>query len=131
MLSIHDIPFMTVAGCWRHQGRSVNHKRVQRLMGVLGLAGMAPGPATSRPKHKVYPYLLRGLAVTRPNQVWSADITYVRLARGFVYLVAMIMATVQYAGQWFLHGMCRQMVGQRYSTRTKVVSLVQRLLRMY
>jgi putative transposase len=73
-------------------GHCVNRKRVQRLMGILGLAGMAPGPATSRPhpQHKVYPYLLRGLAVDRPNHVWSADITYVRLARGFVYLVAVI-----------------------------------------
>jgi putative transposase len=73
-------------------GRRVNRKRVQRLMGVLGLAGMAPGPDTSRPhpRHKVYPYLLRGLAIDRPNHVWSADITYVRLAQGFVYLVAVI-----------------------------------------
>jgi putative transposase len=73
-------------------GHRVNRKRVRRLMGVLGLAGMAPGPATSRPhpQHKVYPYLLRGMEIDRPNQVWSADITYVRLARGFVYLVAVI-----------------------------------------
>lgn len=70
----------------------VNRKRVQRLMGMLGLAGMAPGPDTSRPHphHKVYPYLLRGMAIERPNQVWSTDITYIRLARGFVYLVAVI-----------------------------------------
>jgi len=61
-------------------------------MGILGLAGMAPGPDTSRPhpQHKIYPYLLRGVNVIRPNQVWSADITYIRLARGFVYLVAVI-----------------------------------------
>jgi putative transposase len=74
------------------QGYRVNRKRVQRLMGILGLAGMAPGPNTSRPhpEHKVYPYLLRGLAIDRPNQVWSSDITYIRLARGFVYLVAVI-----------------------------------------
>lgn len=73
-------------------GHTVNRKRVQRLMGVLGLAGMAPGPNTSRPhpQHKIYPYLLRGVNVTRPNQVWSTDITYIRLARGFVYLVAVI-----------------------------------------
>ena len=73
-------------------GHRVNRKRVQRLMGVLGLAGMAPGPDTSRPhpRHKVYPYLLRGMAIDRPNQVWSTDITYIRLARGFVYLVAVI-----------------------------------------
>src|SRR3546814_13554850 len=58
----------------------------------MGLAGMAPGPSTSRqhPQHKIYPYLLRGLPVVRPNQVWSTDITYIRLARGFVYLVAVI-----------------------------------------
>jgi putative transposase len=73
-------------------GHQVNRKRIQRLMGILGLAGMAPGPNTSRPspQHLIYPYLLRGVAVTRPNQVWSTDITYLRLARGFVYLVALI-----------------------------------------
>jgi putative transposase len=74
------------------QGHLVNRKRVQRLMRLMGLAGMAPGPATSvkPPGHQVYPYLLRGIEVTRPNQVWSTDITYIRLARGFAYLVAII-----------------------------------------
>lgn len=73
-------------------GHTVNRKRVQRLMRQMGLAGMAPGPNTSRPhpEHKVYPYLLRGVPVVRPNQVWSTDITYIRLARGFAYLVAII-----------------------------------------
>ncbi len=73
-------------------GHRINRKRVRRLMGKLGLAGMAPGPHTSRPhpQHKVYPYLLRGVEMTQPNQVWSTDITYLRLARGFVYLVAVI-----------------------------------------
>jgi putative transposase len=73
-------------------GHSVNRKRAQRLMRTMGLAGMAPGPNTSKahPQHKVYPYLLRGAAIERPNQVWSTDITYIRLARGFVYLVAII-----------------------------------------
>jgi putative transposase len=76
----------------RGRGHRVNRKRVQRLMRKMGLAGMAPGPATSKPhpQHKVYPYLLRGVAVTRPNQVWSTDLTYIRLARGFAYLVAII-----------------------------------------
>ena len=76
----------------RINGHTVNRKRVQRLMRILGLAGMAPGPNTSlpHPQHKIYPYLLRGVNVTRPNQVWSTDITYIRLARGFVYLVAVI-----------------------------------------
>ncbi len=61
-------------------------------MRTLGLAGMAPGPATSRPHpgHKVYPYLLRGVSIERPDQVWSTDITYVRLAHGFAYLVAVM-----------------------------------------
>ena len=76
----------------RGLGYKINRKRVQRLMGVLGLAGMVPGPNTSRPhpQHKVYPYLLSGVNVVRPNQVWSTDITYIRLPRGFVYLVAVI-----------------------------------------
>ncbi len=76
----------------RDQGHAVNRKRVQRLMRVLGLAGMAPGPTTSRPhpEHKLYPYRLRGVAVVRPNQVWSTDITYIRLEQGFAYLVAII-----------------------------------------
>jgi putative transposase len=73
-------------------GHTVNRKRVQRLMRQMGLVGMAPGPNTSRqhPEHKIYPYLLRGVPVIRPNQVWSTDITYIRLARGFAYLVAII-----------------------------------------
>jgi putative transposase len=76
----------------RAQGHAVNRKRVQRLMRILGLIAMAPGPNTSKkhPEHTVYPYLLRGLRVVRPNQVWSTDITYIRLAHGFVYLVAII-----------------------------------------
>jgi putative transposase len=76
----------------RSLGHKINRKRVQRLMRILGLAGMAPGPNTSRPhpQHKIYPYLLRGVSVVRPNQVWSTDITYIRLAHGFVYLVAVI-----------------------------------------
>lgn len=76
----------------RASGYQINRKHVQRLLRKLGLAGMAPGPHTSKPRveNKVYPYLLRGLAVIRPQQVWSTDITYVRLARGYVYLVAIM-----------------------------------------
>ena len=61
-------------------------------MRILGLIAMVPGPNTSKkhPEHTVYPYLLRRLSVVRPNQVWSTDITYIRLAQGFVYLVAII-----------------------------------------
>jgi putative transposase len=73
-------------------GFTINRKTVQRLMRLLGLAGMAPGPNTSKkhPAHKIYPYLLRGIDIVRPNQVWSTDITYIRLPTGFVYLVAII-----------------------------------------
>jgi putative transposase len=69
---------------------TVNRKRVQGLMRNMGLAGMAPGPNTSRPhpEHKVYPYLLRGVFITRPDQVRSTDSTYIRLTDGFAYLVA-------------------------------------------
>ena len=76
----------------RDRGWAVNRKRVQRLMQQLGLAGMAPGPHTSQPhpEHAVYPYLLREVAITRPNQAWSTDITYIRLAQGFGYLVAIM-----------------------------------------
>ena len=75
-----------------HCGHRVNRKRVQRLMRSMFLAGMTPGPNTSaaHPQHKVYPYLLRGVPVVRANQVWSTDITYIRLERGFAYLVAVI-----------------------------------------
>lgn len=74
------------------KGHAVNRKRVQRLMRSMGLASMAPGPHTSTPhsEHKVYPYLLRGVAVIQPNQVWSTDITYIRLTYGFAYLVAIM-----------------------------------------
>ena len=76
----------------RVTGHPVNRKRVQRLMRQIGLAAIAPGPNTSRPhpEHKVFPYLLRGVPVVRPGQVWSVDITYIRLPRGFAYLVAII-----------------------------------------
>ena len=76
----------------RNCGHVVSRKRIQRLMRRLGLAAMAPGPNTSQPhpQHKIYPYLLRGVNITRPNQVWSTDITYIRMPRGFVYLVAVI-----------------------------------------
>jgi len=88
----------------RRQGHAVNHKRVQRLMGLMGLQAIYPQPHTSRPaaNHKVYPYLLRGLEITRPNQVWSADITYIRLLHGFMYLVAILDWYSRYVLAWQL-----------------------------
>lgn len=74
------------------QGLAVNRKRIQRLMRVMGLESLAPKPNTSTPapEHTVYPYLLRNLEVCRINQVWAADITYIPMAVGFAYLVAVI-----------------------------------------
>jgi putative transposase len=76
----------------RNKGQLVNRKRVQRLMRKMGLESVAPKPNTSKPgpEHPVYPYLLRGVKVTRPNQVWASDITYIPMAHGFAYLVAII-----------------------------------------
>lgn len=76
----------------QQHGHDVNRKHVQRLMRLMGLEGMAPGPHTSRPhpEHVVYPYLLRGLAIERPNHVWASDITYIPLATGWAYLVAIM-----------------------------------------
>jgi putative transposase len=74
------------------EGYSVNRKRVQRLMRTMGLEGLYPGRNLSKANkaRKLYPYLLRNLLIDRPNQVWSADITYIPMAKDFVYLVAVI-----------------------------------------
>lgn len=74
------------------RGYRVNRKRVQRLMRVMGLRSVAPQPKTSKPgkKHPVFPYLLRNLTVDRPNQVWAADITYIPMPHGFLYLVVVM-----------------------------------------
>jgi putative transposase len=76
----------------RAEGCVVNRKRVQRLMRRIGIAALGPKPRTTKPApgHKIFPYLLRNLAIDRPNQVWAADITYVPIGRGFLYLVAVI-----------------------------------------
>ena len=88
----------------QREGYPVNHKRVQRLMRLMGLQAVYPKPKTTvaSPEHKVYPYLLRQLAITRPNQVWSADITYVPLLSGFMYLVAIIDWFSRYVVNWQL-----------------------------
>ena len=76
----------------RRLGYRINRKRVQRLMRIMGLEPIYPKPRTSRPHpdHKVYPYLLRDLTIDRPNHVWTADITYIPMRRGFMYLVAVM-----------------------------------------
>ena len=74
------------------EGCRVNRKRVQRLMRRMGIAALGPKPRTTKPApgHKIFPYLLRNLVIERPNHVWAADITYVPVERGFLYLVAII-----------------------------------------
>ena len=88
----------------RRQGYEINHKRVQRLMRKMGLQAIYPKRRTSLAVkgHKVYPYLLRNLAISRPNQVWSADITYIPMLRGFMYLVAIMDWYSRYVVTWQL-----------------------------
>ena len=95
-------PKMTVY--LQKSGYPINHKRVQRLMQRMGLQAIYPKPRTSipAPEHKIYPYLLRGLPITRPNQVWSGVITYVPLAHGFMYLMAIIDWFSRYVLAWQL-----------------------------
>ena len=81
-----------MAAVLRREGWAVNRKRAKRLMRVMGIEAIYQKPNTSKghPDHKVYPYLLRGLTIDRSNQVWCADITYIPMAKGFVYLVAVM-----------------------------------------
>lgn len=74
------------------QGCKVNRKRVQRLMRLMGLEAIYPKPKTSKPhpEHRIYPYLLKGLEINRPDMVWTSDITFIPLRRGFMYLVAVM-----------------------------------------
>ena len=89
----------------RQLGYQVNRKRVQRLMRVLGLETIAPKPpktSVAHPKHRIYPYLLKGLEIVRANQVWSADITYIPMQQGFMYLFAIIDWYSRYLVGWSL-----------------------------
>jgi len=86
----------------RRQGYCVNRKRISRLMKLLGLEAVHPKRNLSKPfkEHKKYPYLLREISILRPDQVWSADITYIRLSHGFVYLVAVMDWYSRYVLSW-------------------------------
>ena len=88
----------------RDKGPGVNHKRVERLMRKMGLLAITPGPHTSKPApgHKFYPYLLRGVQIERFNQVWSTDITYVPMRKGFLYLTAVMDWHSRYVLSWEL-----------------------------
>ena len=93
-----------IAAWLKSQGHRVNRKRVRRLMQIMGLKAIYRRPRTSQPApgHKIYPYLLSGMEITRPNQVWAADITYIPMARGFLYLVAIIDWYSRYVLSWRL-----------------------------
>jgi putative transposase len=95
-------PRMTAA--LRRQGQLVNGKRVRRLMQVMNLQGIYPKRRTTiaAPSRTVYPYLLRGYSINRPLQVWSADVTYIRMLHGFMYLVAVIDWYSRYVLAWQL-----------------------------
>ena len=88
----------------RRMGYQVNPKRIRRLMRKMDLMAIYPKPRTTifAPENKVYPYLLRGLEITRPNQVWSSDITYIPMRKGFMYLVAVMDWFSRYVLSWRL-----------------------------
>jgi putative transposase len=93
-----------IAAVLRQEGPTVNRKAVQRHMQEMGIAGVAPGPHTSRrhPLHPVYPYLLRHVTAAHPNHIWGIDITYVRLQAGWLYLVAVLDWYTRYVVAWEL-----------------------------
>lgn len=94
-----------MTACLQREGLRIGHNRVRRLLRLLGLEALYPKPRLSvpgGPEHRVYPYRLRGLRIARPNQVWSADITYIRLTQGFVYLVAILDWFSRYVLSWSL-----------------------------
>lgn len=93
-----------MARALRRKGYRVNRKRVRRLMRTMGLRSLAPGPNTSRkhPAHAVYPYLLRDRVIDAPNQVWCTDVTYIPMARGYLYLVAIMDWHTRHVLSWRL-----------------------------
>ena len=94
-----------MTACLRRDGIRIGHNRVRRLLRLMGLEALYPKPRLSLPDgtaHRVYPYLLRGVQIDRPNQVWSADITYIRLSQGFAYLVAILDWFSRYVLSWSL-----------------------------
>ena len=102
-----DTPFYgarKIVAWLNNKGYRVNRKRIRRLMRVMGLRAIYRRPRTSKPApgNKIYPYLLNGIEITRPNQVWAADITYIPMAKGFLYLVAIIDWYSRYVLSWRL-----------------------------
>lgn len=119
--AIHlDLPFYgsrKIARTLKNMGYGVNRKRVQRLMQLMAISAIAPKPDTSKPapEHVKYPYLLRNVKVSRVNQVWATDITYIPMATGFVYLVAIM--------DWY----SRRVLAWRVSTTLQTAFCVEAL----
>ncbi len=91
--------------CLHRAGIRIGHNRVRRFLRMMGLEPLYPKPRLSRPEgpeHRFYPYLLRGVRIDHPNQVWSSDITYLRLSQGFAYLVAILDWFSRYVLSWSL-----------------------------
>jgi putative transposase len=94
-----------MTACLQRDGMCIGHNRVRRLLRLMGLEAIYPKPRLSLPggpEHRIYPYLLRGVRIDHPNQVWSADITYIRLSQGFAYLVAILDWFSRYVLSWSL-----------------------------
>lgn len=91
-----------VVACLAENGFEVNRKRVQRLRQLMNIEAVYPKPNTSKghPEHKIYPYLLRNMAITHPNHVWSTDITYIPMKRGFMYLAVIMDWFSRYVLTW-------------------------------
>lgn len=122
----YGVPRMTLE--LNKLGYRVNHKRVARLMRVMGLQATLPGPHTStpHPEHVIYPYLLRGLQIVAPRQVWCADITYIPLLRGFLYLVAIMDWFSRFVIAWELSntlesGFCVAVLKRALKTATPAI----------
>jgi len=96
--------YRRIAKALQDEGYDINRKRAYRLMGLMNLEALYAKPKLSEPhpEHKIYPYLLKGLSIDRPNQVWCTDITYVKMPQGFVYLVAIIDVYSRYIVSWRL-----------------------------
>jgi len=99
-MPFYGAPRMTT---WlRREGHKVNHKRIARLMRTMGIQGIIPRKKLSMPNrdHAIYPYLLKGIEVARPNQVFCADVTYIPMRKGFIYLVAVMDWWSRYVLSW-------------------------------
>jgi putative transposase len=103
-LEMPEYGYRKITAALQRGGYHVNHKKVLRIMRAMGLQALYPKPRTTirNVNHKIYPYLLRGLPVDRPNQVWATDITYIKLPGGFVYLVAIIDVHSRFIVAWRL-----------------------------